>query len=216
MINQTCWRRSSNQVKGDAEFKSTKSEITKWTSVFKSFVKSLCSSLCFGLSFSLAATFAANLRVGREHPHVDLIKVVLGRRNQQQKMAPQKAEGCNAGQRQQELKHMCGNWQSKRPKQIAKDGAAAMAHFWMGTGAAQGKVRGAEQKGTGFFGVGKWQFIKSFEVSKISNCSQSANWLPVSYTDTHTHNRSMLANFECICVCVSSENQCVPAMFYWV
>lgn len=79
------------------------------------------------VSPSHAATFAANLRVGREHPHVDLIKVVLGRRNQQQKMAPQKAEGCNAGQRQRELKHMCENWQSKRPKQIAKVGAAATA-----------------------------------------------------------------------------------------
>lgn len=77
------------------------------------------------LSLPHATTFAANLRVGREHPHVDLIKVVLGRRNQQQKMDPQKAEGCNAGQRQRELKHMCENWQSKRPKQIAKVGAAA-------------------------------------------------------------------------------------------
>lgn len=142
MINQTCWSRNSNQVKRD-EFKSTKSEITKWTTPFKSFVKSLCSSLCFGLSFS--ATFAANLRVGRELPHVDLIKVVLGRRNQQQKMAPQKAEGCNAGQRQRELKHMCENWQSKRPKQIAKVGAAAAA----GASAAMGALLNGHRRCTG-------------------------------------------------------------------
>lgn len=80
---------------------------------------------------------------------------------------------------------MCENWQSKRPKQIAKVGAAATAAA--GASAAmgallnghrrcigQGKGR-AGQEGTGLYGVGKWQFIKSFEVSKISNCSQSAN-----------------------------------------
>lgn len=72
---------------------------------------------------------------------------------------------------------MCENWQSKRPKQIAEVGAAAAtsamgAILCMGTDAA----RGQEEKGhRAPYGVGKWQFIKSFEVSKISNCSQSAN-----------------------------------------